>query len=76
MAEETTIKEKSEKWDKYQESLRRARKNYLADKKTVTAVIRLSEYEEVRSYCELRGCSIQELIKEALMEKVRKNSEK
>ena len=71
MAKEESMKEKSERWDRYQESLRKARKNYLSDKKTITAVIRREEYDEVKAYCEARGYSLQELIKETLLERVR-----
>ena len=71
MAKEESMKEKSERWDRYQESLRKARKNYLSDKKTITAVIRQEEYDEVKAYCEARGYSLQELIRETLLERVR-----
>ena len=71
MAEDKSILEKSERWDRYQESLRKARKAYLADKKTITSVLHISEYEEVKEYCAEHGYSIQELIRAAVMEKVR-----
>ena len=63
--------EKSIRWERYKRTITKARKKYLEDKKTVTVVFPLSEYEEIRSYCGERGYSLQGLIKETVLDRVR-----
>ena len=63
--------EKSVRWERYRDSISKARKNYLSDKKTITVVVTKPEHEEIRAYCDEHGYSIQELIKEVLMNRVR-----
>lgn len=62
--------EKSIRWERYKSTINRARKNYLANKKTVTAVFTIEEYEKIKEYGEERGLSLQGVIRQLVLEKV------
>ena len=58
-------------WEKYRESISRAKKNYLSKKKGISLILTPEEFEEIKSYCEAQGISMQSFIKESALDRVR-----
>ena len=64
------------RWERYKDPIRKAKRAYLDKKKTVTLVLDPEEHEAFKTYCELKGISMQKFFKSLAWEAVSKNSAK
>lgn len=64
MAEQT-------RYERYKEAIDRANRAYTADKHQLKVILSDDEYNELKSYCELNGKSMQGFIKELVFGVIR-----
>ena len=60
-------------YGKYKDAYNRAKKNYMAKKKQTQVLFEPEEYEEIKAYCEREGISMQRMMKECILAKVREH---
>ena len=59
------------RYERYKDSLSRAKRNYIQKKRQVILVLDPEEHGSIKSYCEAKGMSMNSFIKELVLEKVR-----
>ena len=69
--------ENEARWDKYKDSISRAKKNYMSKKKSITLIFDPESYEEIKGYCSENDISMQSFFREIALDHIRsKNSAK
>lgn len=63
--------EKGERWEKYKDSITRAKRSYLSKKKSISLILEPEEHAEIKAYCEARVISMQGFIRDCALERVR-----
>lgn len=61
------------RYEKYKDSLNRAKRNYIQKKRQMILVLDPEEHESIKSYCEAKGMSMNSFIKECVFKEIERN---